>query len=284
MDVQNAYSSLMDQGYVVVRGAVSPHLCDEVNRDVSRFKDRNPKAVQRNLDEHARLYRVANLHLAVDALTRLLTENRAIDVCDRFFGEPTALYTSLYYERGSEQDLHRDTPVFATNPAERYLGVWVALDDVDDGNGPLQVVPGSHALAPIDVAAMRRAVFGDGPIAAQSPEGWATYQAAVRAQCDQAGLSAAAVHVARGDVIIWHPQLFHGGAPHRSGRSRRSLVMHVTPKGTPVGHQDVFFEPSKARTKPGWGYYRRGSRHIARFRHVDFGHEYTVRTWWLRKP
>ena len=82
------------------------------------------------------MYRVVNLHLAVDAMTRLLTDNPAIDVCDRFLGEPTTLYTSLYYERGSEQSLHRDTPVFCTSPGERYMGVWTALDAVDESNGP----------------------------------------------------------------------------------------------------------------------------------------------------
>lgn len=275
--------NLERDGFVVVSGAVDAALVDELNQRIARFKQRNAKAASRNLDEHGRLYRVVNLHLAVDALTRLLTDNRAIAVCDRFFGEPTSLYTSLYYERGSEQGLHRDTPLFATTPAERYMGVWVALDDVSDDNGPLMVVPGSHKLPPVDVQALRREVFGDGPIDPMAPAGWTAYQAVVAAQCETAGLTARPVHVARGDVIIWHPQLFHGGAPHAAARTRRSVVMHVTPKGTPVGHQDVFFAPSTARQIAPWRYYRRGDRDIARFRHVDFGHEYKVRTWFLRK-
>ena len=91
------------------------------------------------------------------------------------------------------------------------------------------------------------------------------------------------LHVEAGDVVIWHPQLLHGGAPHLSARSRKSVVMHVTPKGIPVGHQDVLFDPERSRDKAAWGYYRWGDRHIARFGKVDFGHEYKVRTWFLRK-
>lgn len=279
----DAFDSLQRDGYVVVRGAVDAALVNDINERIGRFKQRNPKAAARNLDEHGRLYRVVNLHLAVDAMTRLLTDNPAIAVCDRFLGEATTLYTSLYYERGSEQPLHRDSPVFATAPHGRYMGVWVALDDVADDNGPLMVVPRSHDLPALDLQAIRREVFGDGAIDPMSPAGWSAYQAAVAAQCEAAGLSPQPVHVRAGDVIIWHPQLFHGGAPHPSVRTRRSVVMHVTPKGMPVGHMDVFYDPSRARDKAPWRYYTRGDRQIARFKQVDFGHEYAVRTWFLRK-
>lgn len=279
----DAYDALMRDGFVVVRQAIAPALVQDINARIARFKQRNPKAVSRNLDEHKRMYRVVNLHLAVDAMTRLLTDNPAIDVCDRFLGEPTTLYTSLYYERGSEQSLHRDTPVFCTSPGERYMGVWTALDAVDESNGPLRVVPGSHLLPPIDVQALRREVFGDGPISAMSPEGWAAYQDAVARQCEDAGLKPQSVHVQPGDVIVWHPQLFHGGAPHPSAGTRRSVVMHVTPKSMPVGHMDVFYGQTPPLSKAPWRYYRRGQREIARFGQVDFGHEYTRRTWFLRK-
>lgn len=279
----DAYDALMRDGYVVVRQAIDANLVDEVNQRIARFKARNPKAIARNVDDHQRLYRVVNLHLVVDAMTRLLGESRAIAVCDRFFGVPTTLYTSLYYERGSEQSLHRDSPVFTTRPAERYMGVWTALDNVDDSNGPLMVVPGSHALPPLDLAAIRAKVFGEQPVPPMSGEGWAAYQDAVAAQCAEAGLQAQAVHVAPGDVIIWHPQLFHGGAPHPSAGTRRSVVMHVTPKGTPVGHMDAFYGQTVLPERAAWRYYRRGEREIARFGQVDFGHEYTRRTWFLRK-
>ncbi|AIF49236.1 phytanoyl-CoA dioxygenase family protein [Dyella japonica] len=283
MDLGSAWTSLMDEGYAVIRGAVDAKVCDDINQRIANFKQRNAKAVARNLDEHGRLYRVVNLHLAVDAITQLLVRNAAIGVCDRFFGEPTSLYTTLYYERGSEQSLHRDTPMFCTTPSERYLGVWVALDDVSDDNGPLRVVPRSHLLPPIDLARMRRDVFGDGSIAPLSPEGWNAYQEEVQRQCNEANLAFLPMHAQRGDVIVWHPQLFHGGAPHLSPRTRRSVVMHVTPKGVPVGHMDVFFDPAKAVSRAKWGYYQRGDRHVAKFKRVDFGHEYGYRTWRLRR-
>jgi ectoine hydroxylase-related dioxygenase (phytanoyl-CoA dioxygenase family) len=230
------------------------------------------------MDGFGHLYRVVNLHLAVDELANaFVNEVRGLAVCDRFFGARTALYTSLYYERGSEQDLHRDTPYFCTRPTGRYLGMWLALDDVDDSNGPLRVVPGSHTLPPLDVAAMARTLFPDPhAVPSSSADGWACYQGAVQRQCLDKGLTERTIHVSAGDVVIWHPEMLHGGSPHLDQqRSRRSLVTHVTPVNTPVFHMDVFFDPEKqVPAEPPWSYRTLSGREIAVFDSVDFGHEY----------
>lgn len=282
----SGYDDLMRDGYAVVPAALPRSRCDALVAEIDAFKQRNAEAIAKNASDHGHLYRVANLHLAVTGLADAFAALDApLAVCDRFFGSPTSLYTSLYYERGSEQDLHRDSPYFATKPAGRYLGVWLALDDVDAENGPLMVVPGSHALPPIDVEEMARRVFPDtAAIPSISLEGWVAYQEAVKQQCSERGMASRQVHVSRGDVIIWHPELLHGGSPHHQReRSRRSLVMHVTPVGTPVYHIDVFFSPRReVPDKAGWGYYACGNRKIAHFGHVDFGHEYVVAATELR--
>lgn len=276
----SGWNQLIEEGYAVIPSAVDVGVCEEALRQVDALKKAHADIVRKNADEFGHLYRVVNLHLALDGLKQAFAENhRGLEVCDRFFGEPTSLYTSLYYERGSEQDFHRDTPYFSTKPAGKYLGVWLALDDVDDENGPLRVTPGSHVLPPIDVEKMATEIFPDpANIPSISMEGWNAYQGAVQKQARAQGLLHKNVSVKRGDVIIWHPEMLHGGAPHiNKERSRRSLVMHVTPVGVPVYHIDVFFNPSKkVPTKAGWKYEDFQKRKIAKFDQVDFGHEYAV--------
>lgn len=279
--------ALLRDGYVVVPCALSDTTWSDATRDVEVFKARNRSVASRASDPAGRLSRVVNLHLAVPSLASVFSDNDALAVCDAFFEAETALYTSLYFERGSEQDLHRDSPLFVTRPAGRYLGVWAALEDIDRDNGPLMVVPGSHALPELDVEAMATELYGDASEApAISDIGWETYQSAVRAQTLERSLEAVEVHVSRGDVIIWHPSLFHGGAPHRTdARTRRSLVMHVTPVGVPVYHQDVFFDPGKhVSDLPVWTYYEHHGRRIARLIEIDFAHEFQARVATLQRP
>ena len=85
---------------------------------------------------------------------------------------------------------------------------------------------------------------------------------------------AAGVHVQKGDTILWHPQLPHGGAPIRDlKRSRLSLVMHTTPRGVPVYHQDAFFNPARPfPTTAPWTYKPFQGRLYASHGAVSFGH------------
>jgi phytanoyl-CoA hydroxylase len=282
-----ACAHLQQHGYVVIPGALSAEYSDRALAGIDAFKSKYPEAVVLNANEFGYLYRVVNLHLVVDALADAFSHNKALPVCDRFFGEASTLYTSLYYERGSEQALHRDTPYFCTRPADRYLGAWLALDDVDSENGPLRIVPRSHQLPAIDLRALACEVFPDSAtIPPISDVGWNAYQAQVQRQCDEHDLQPVELHVKLGDMIIWHPSMFHGGAPHHlMERSRRSLVMHVTPKGTPVHQLDLFFNPDRQiPAKAAWRYYKHHGREIARFRQIDFGHSHTIPVRRLRWP
>jgi phytanoyl-CoA hydroxylase len=276
----DSLQELEANGYVVIRECIARSNCDDLLSQINAFKARNQDIISRNADEFGNLYRVVNLHLAVDALAdSFVSIDAALETCDGFFSVETSLYTSLYYERGSEQALHRDSPYFCTRPANKYLGVWLALDDVNDDNGPLRVVPRSHLLPDIDVEKLGREIFGDlNKISSASMEGWNRYQSEVQKQCDKQGLVALNVHVSKGDVIIWHPLMFHGGAPHVvKQRSRCSFVMHVTPVGVPVYHMDVFFNPCRRVSETAsWRYASWRGRKIAQFDKIDFAHQYTV--------
>lgn len=274
------FDDFMRDGYVVVRNALTREYCDSLLQDINAFKQRNAELIAKNVNDHGHLYRVSNLHLAVPSLADAFASLAApFEICDRFLSTQTSLYTSLYFERGSEQSLHRDSPYFTTRPVGKYMGVWLALDDVDGGNGPLMVVPGSHLLPPIDLEGMARELFvGLDAIPAMSAEGWTAYQEAVKKQCADLDMLPQQLHVSRGDVVIWHPELLHGGSVHNSReRSRRSLVMHVTPASAAVYHMDVFYAPSRIVPETAaWNYYERGGRKIVHLSHIDFWHKCIV--------
>jgi ectoine hydroxylase-related dioxygenase (phytanoyl-CoA dioxygenase family) len=273
---QYAFVFLRD-GYVVIPNSVAPEACDEILAEFRATEARNGHLFSPHLDSDGHYPRMINMHLAVPGLRRLFHENRmALALQDLLFGSETVLYTSLFYERGSGQDIHRDTPYFCTRPEYRYFGMWVALEDVDEANGPLMAFTGGHQIAEVDREAMATELFGspdDAP--AMSDLSWNAYQTRVADECRAANLELVTLPVSKGSTILWHPQLPHGGAPIADfSRTRFSLVMHTTPENTPVYYQDAFFNPNKPLpTAAGWSYLEDGGRRFADHGIVGFNHK-----------
>ena len=269
--------AFLDKGYVHISGSVSPQICDRI---VDRFRTfervhADKLAPFRLADGH--WPRLVNMHLAVPELFELFSHNpQALAVQDFLFGAETCLYTSLFYERGSTQPIHRDTPYFCTRPEYRYFGMWVALEDVDEDNGPLMVMEGGHLLHELDRPAIARSVLGQGaPIPPDSTPLFDAYNQRVAEQGKALGLTVRTLPVKKGDTIIWHPHLPHGGAPIRDpARTRFSFVMHTTPEGAAVYHQHAFFDPQRhfPETAP-WKYIARDGRKYARHKLVSFAHQ-----------
>jgi|SRR5262245_20152831 len=268
--------SLIRDGVTIIPDSIPYKICERALNAFFACEKRNPAIFSKNRDPHGHYPRIVNLHLAVPELFLLFSENRiALDVQKAMFLASPCVYTSLFYERGSAQSIHRDTPYFSTRPEYFYLGVWVALEDTDDGNGPLQIMRGGHALPELDREALARKRFRDlSSIPPSSEELWNDYQAAIRSQCEAHGLFVEDIKVRKGDTVIWHPQLPHGGGPINDlRRSRFSIVMHTTPLGVPVYHQHAFFNPNGPfSTEAPWEYVQLNGWSYAAHRSVSFGH------------
>ena len=268
--------SFLEQGFVVVPASVDAKTCDQAVTTFKRFAALNEDKLGPFRDAHGHYPRLVNFHLTIEELMPLFAANSALAITDFLFQAETVLYTSLFYERGSAQDVHRDTPYFTTRPEYRYFGVWVALEDADADNGPLIVVPGGHLLPELPRSEIARESWPqpeDAPD--ESQELWEKYQGRVHEQMKRLGLAVREVHVKKGDTIIWHPHLPHGGgAINDLSRTRFSLVMHVTPMGTPVYHQKAFFNPSMplSETAP-WSYKSGGGRRYAGHPSVSIAHQ-----------
>jgi phytanoyl-CoA hydroxylase len=278
-DVQAHLRNLLEEGFAHIREGFSSGVTDDVLAGVKRTLARNHAIFGRHLDADGHYPRLINLHLLHKPLLRLFTENPlALAVQDAFFNAPSSLYTSLYYERGSAQPTHRDTPYFSTRPEYRYLGVWVALENADENNGCLEVIRRGHLVPELDRAAIALRHYRTLDEVPVSPSGRDVladeYQSKVVEGCFAEGLIKELVTARAGDVVIWHPQLPHGGSPIKDPtRTRHSFVMHVTPIGTPVYQQDVFFNPAKrVSDRAKWAYGKFGNRKYVEGKRIDIGH------------
>ena len=127
-------------------------------------------------------------------------------------------FQSLNFPIGTEQKVHSDVIHFDSDPPTYMCGVWVALEDIDEGNGALVYYPGSHKLPVV-----RMEDFAPGP----GPEHYPKYEEHMERVVREKGLRPARAVLKKGQALIWASNLLHGGGTHPDkARTRMSQVTH----------------------------------------------------------
>lgn len=249
--------NLARDGFTHIPGSIAPALCDEVVRDFHSYCARHAAEAAKYADGYGQHSRLCNLHMESAAALSIALDETIMRLLDFLFGRRAAAFSSLVFEKGSQQAIHRDGPYFHTAPAGFFFGVWTALEDVSEAAGPLIYLRGGHRI-PLSPSEAARRHAEEKP-----PQDLGTfYNLLVARKCEEHGLKPESPTMRKGDTLIWHPDLPHGGRPilDRS-RTRKSLVVHYGPEGTPVYGPEVFF--GGAPTTVQMPYWRRGSRAYA---------------------
>ncbi|MFN7959744.1 MAG: phytanoyl-CoA dioxygenase family protein [Thermoanaerobaculia bacterium] len=170
-------------------------------------------------------YRIADLHSRCRPAQSLFLHPAIYRYVRLILGEEPVATQSLYFEYGSHQALHRD-PVFVQNkPAAHLVAAWIALEDIDPRSGPLVYVPGSHRLPYYE--------FGDHDHRFDHSRHTNDDVLAMadfdRKAFEQAGLQVEPFTPRRGEVLIWHHSLLHGGSLAEAPElTRKSFVIHFS--------------------------------------------------------
>ncbi len=215
-------------GYLVMRGLFAPEEVAEI-RDtfmaqtaegtVPGLSETSPD--YRPDDPLARYPRMMHPHrhpdLPVGPLSlRYLLDPRVETILRALFrDEPLAAQTMFYFKPAGArgQDLHQDNFYLRVFPGT-CLAAWAAIDDADEENGGLVVVPGSHEM---EIAC---------PEQADRSRFFTTHHVPV-----PPGLSERPLSLAAGDVLFFNGSLIHGSYPNTSpDRFRRAFIAHYVPR------------------------------------------------------
>lgn len=207
-----------EQGYLVVRQLFTP---DEVQQYREHFMHmRSQGSYPGDLvgvnnasnDPLKRFPRMINMHHWDDLSLRWLIDTRLNQCLTALLGrEPYAAQTMLYFKPAGArgQALHQDQYFLRVQPGT-CMAAWLALDDCDEANGCLQVVPGSHTwpllcTQPADTTASFTNMTVPIPT----------------------GTPIEPVIMEAGDVMFFNGSLVHGSFPNTTHeRFRRSLIGH----------------------------------------------------------
>jgi len=149
---------------------------------------------------------------------RYLLDTRVQSVLAALMGEEPVAAQSMFYFKppgARGQDLHQDNYYLQVSPDTCYAA-WTAIDDVDQENGGMVLVPGSHTLPVLCPSpADKTLYFTDHHL--EVPEGKTTVAADMKA----------------GDVLFFNGSVIHGSPPNTSqDRFRRAFICHYVPRAS----------------------------------------------------
>jgi hypothetical protein len=167
--------------------------------------------------------RVMDAWRRVELVKSLACHPKALAALRMLYEREPFPFQTLNFNIGTEQKTHSDTIHFNSIPERFMCGVWVALQDVNEDNGPLRYFEGSHKL-PIYTAAQ----IGFSGADTEPDVGYKKYyEPFVQKLMEAHRFPSRLGLMKKGQALIWAANLFHGGDPIRKpGSSRHSQVTH----------------------------------------------------------
>jgi Phytanoyl-CoA dioxygenase (PhyH) len=222
----------VSDGFAVIPGLFDPGEIAEV-RDIldGLFDDygRLPAGHGYDLDRRPGDGGLGNIPAIRDALRlrpRLRDVRglaRAVTWADRLLGRGAEVLwdAAVYKPAGgmSETPWHQDEAVYLLSRLRKPRSLvyfWVALDAVDEANGCIRFVPGSHR----------------GPVL---PHGWRNGESgsSTVAEGPIASSRAVSVPLGAGDATVHHPRTLHSSGPNSSEDCRKAWILGVGRPTTP---------------------------------------------------
>lgn len=207
-----------DNGYLIVEDAIAPEPLAKMQAVTREFieKSRSVSVSDEifDLDEghsadNPRLTRIKLPHTQHPIFDEAMRSERLMSILHPILGRNIRLHTSKLNTKapggGAAVEWHQDW-AFYPHTNDDMLAVGIMLADVDEANGPLMVIPGSHR----------------GPVLSHFSNG--VFCGAVDPDDADFDMSKAVTLTGRaGSLSLHHVRLLHGSAPNRSERPRMLL-------------------------------------------------------------
>jgi len=204
-------------GYVVLSDFLPIDLIDRVRKDAEEIGFNKDFPIKTYRDEQ----RIQDFWKASAASKELASYQPLLDLLSMLYGRESFPFQTLNFCVGSQQRAHSDTIHFSSLPAKFMCGVWVALEDVTEENGPLFYYPGSQRLPEYNFSQIKEGARST------SYEDYKDYEDFMAEIVKVNGLEKKVFHAKKGDALIWSSNILHGGSPVlKEGSSRWSQVTH----------------------------------------------------------
>lgn len=241
-DMADKLKSWEQNGYVVLEKIIPEEMIDNFWGDFQKLvqnPDKYDLSVRIDLDEFkpnqernikefpkqallGKYVKINDFHNSSVAGKKLMTHPSIVSFLEAVFNQKVVVMQSLVFMYGSQQPTHQDFPWVTAKIPSHLAAAWIALEDIKIDSGPLYYYIGSHKMPKFN--------FGNGILfkkeSIKSPLEFAQY---LDQTCAEHQYPKETLLIKKGDVLIWHAALAHGGSMITNpDQTRKSFVCHYS--------------------------------------------------------
>ncbi|MBV8326593.1 MAG: phytanoyl-CoA dioxygenase family protein [Chryseobacterium sp.] len=216
-----------ENGYMVIRNFLSADKADRINDEIDKLMK----------DGTLKFRYGGKLMFAIhhsDIIKNIGSDKDFLEFLSLLLDGKAKLFQSINFINGSQQKTHSDSIHMTTYPLGGLLGVWIALEDVDETNGALHYIPGTHKLPYF----LNSDYDNEGSALKIGKKSYKAYEEFLDDKVKEMGLEKEIFRAKKGDLLIWHANILHGGEPHiDKNKTRKSLVYHFFDENSVCYHE-----------------------------------------------
>jgi len=133
-----------EEGYVIIDLDLTEKQIQEVVDDMYRALAKETTVYHADHFQYTESRRIFELWKQSNAAANLCLNKKVLETLQLLYNREPYPFSTINFFKGSNQPLHSDVIHFHTNPPLWMAGVWIAFEDVDENNGSLKIIPGSH--------------------------------------------------------------------------------------------------------------------------------------------
>lgn len=225
------------KGYMIIPGLMQGEA-DAINAEIDTLLQQH--VVEFNYTRR----KIMNAWEQSEAVNSAFRKPEVLKIMEFIFNKPAIPFHTINFIYGSEQKPHSDSIHMTTEPLGYLAAIWVALEDITEGSGELIYYSGSQKLNYV----MSEDYDTGNNFFKLGEHNYEHYEEKIEAIIRENHLEQKKFLAKKGDILIWHANLLHGGSAITSGKTRKSLVAHYFADGV-LRYHEISQRPAIVKTK-----------------------------------
>lgn len=204
-------------GFIILKEYLDTETVDAINNEIDLLLEKN------KLDFNYTGRKIFNAYKQSFTIRKVMKDKHLLKLLSFILDKKIIPFQSINFLKGSEQNAHSDSIHMTTFPKGYMIAAWFALEDISIEQGPISYYPGSHLLPYITNADYNNSSNRFMLDADANKK----YEDKVAQIIESNHLQKEVFLAKKGDVLIWHANLIHGGEAHiNKALTRKSMVVH----------------------------------------------------------